>query len=238
LDRVVQAEERAQRHWKERNREATAGKIPDQSPPLTIALEREAGVLGTMIAHEVGARLGWPVYDHELLERIAEKLDLRVGLLESMDERRQSWLKESMEALSMAPTFGENAFVRHLVQTILSLSTHGHCVIVGRGAPQILPAQTTLRVGLVGPLEDRIDTWMRRFAISHEEAARRVKETDHERRRFIQDHFRKNPANPDQYDLILNTSRWTVAECVTFIIDAHDRMREHISAGARQTAPS
>src|SRR5262249_38614543 len=146
------------------------------------------------------------------------------------------WLKETMEAFSSAPTFGEHAYVRHLVQTILSLGTHGHCVIVGRGAPQILPAQSTLRVGLVSPLEDRINAWTQRFAISHDEAARRVRETDRERRRFIQDHFRKDPTDLHQYDLILNTSRWSVAECEAFILDAHDRMREHISATKLQTA--
>ncbi len=189
-----------------------------------------------MVAHELGARLGWPVYDHELLERIAQELDLRVSLLESMDERRQSWLEECMEALSSAPTFGENAYVRHMVQTILSLGAHGHCVIVGRGAPQILPAQTTLRVWLVGLLEDRIDSWMRRFTLSHDEAERRVKEKDRERSRFIRDHFQKDPTRPDQYDLILSTSRWSVVECVALILDAHDRMREHAAAATHQPA--
>jgi hypothetical protein len=49
------------------------------------------------------------------------------------------------------------AYVHHLSQAILSLGAHGRCVIIGRGAAQILPAQTTLRVRLIGPRERRPD---------------------------------------------------------------------------------
>src|SRR5262249_41889981 len=63
--------------------------------PFTIALSRQAGTEGTAVAQEVGKRLGWQVYDHELLERIAQEMNVREALLESVDERRQSWLLES-----------------------------------------------------------------------------------------------------------------------------------------------
>ncbi len=46
-----------------------------------------------------------------------------------------------------------------------------------------------------------------------EEAARRVQITDHDRTNFVRDHFRKDPADPTLYDLILNTSRYTLDEC-------------------------
>ena len=77
-------------------------------------------------------------------------MHLRTKLLESVDERRTSWLVEFAEAFSQLPLVSEVAYVRHLIQTILSLSVHGSCVIVGRGATHILPPATTLRVALVG----------------------------------------------------------------------------------------
>ena len=45
---------------------------------LTITLSREAGVPVEAIAQAVAARLGWTVYDHELLERIAETMHCSV----------------------------------------------------------------------------------------------------------------------------------------------------------------
>ena len=45
---------------------------------------------GTCIAREVGNGVGWHVYDHELLERIAQDMGLRTVLLESVDEREKT----------------------------------------------------------------------------------------------------------------------------------------------------
>ena len=42
-----------------------------------------------------------------------------------------------------------SGYVHRLIQTLLSLAAKGECVILGRGAAQALPPQTTLRVRLV-----------------------------------------------------------------------------------------
>ena len=60
---------------------------PRTPPAFTITLSREAGTLATSVAQEVGRRLGWQVYDHELLERIAQEMHVRTALLDSVDER-------------------------------------------------------------------------------------------------------------------------------------------------------
>jgi hypothetical protein len=58
--------------------------------------------------------LGWEVYDRELLEKVAQDIGLRTNLLESVDERRQSWLLEASEALLSEP--GQNVAARRLIQ--------------------------------------------------------------------------------------------------------------------------
>jgi cytidylate kinase len=228
LTRYVEALDQAQRHWQQRQ---SAARLELASSALTVALTREAGSPGTSIAHEIGKRLGWQVYDHELLELIAREMGLRVSLLESIDERQRSWLLESAEAFASAPGVTQMSYVRHLVETILSLGAHGRCVIVGRGAAQILPADTTLRIRLVAPREDRVTTLAQKLGLSHDAAARRVTEIDRERVRFIQEYFHKNPADLHHYDLVLNTSRWSLSECAELIIDALKRMESKRAAG-------
>lgn len=240
LEHLVGALDRAQRHWFERQRESAASP-PTAPPALTIALSREAGTPGTSVAREVGARLGWPVYDHELLQRIAQEMGLRVRLLESVDERRQSWLRECVEAFASAPMEGkgdyvsEGAFVRHLVETVLSLGAHGQCVIVGRGAPLLLAPETTLRVRLVGLLADRVTVLSRRHGLTRKEAERRVQEVERERVRFIREHFQKDPTEPAYYDLFLNTSRWSIAECAELIIQALHGLQVRALVAAKPT---
>jgi cytidylate kinase len=195
-------------------------------PFFTIALSREVGAGGTSVAREVGAKLGWPVYDHELVEHIAKEMKLRTQLLDSVDERRIGWLQESVEGfLASIPSVSETAYVRHLVETILSLGTHGECIIVGRGAALLLPPATTLRVRLVAALEDRITVMSRDRGLSREEAARFIERSDRERRRFIQDHFRKDPMDPQHFEMVLNSSRFTAAECADVIVEALRRLQ-------------
>src|SRR6516164_4473380 len=89
---------KACRHW-EAQRLAAAKKgdlSPQMAHALTIAISREAGTRGAAIATEVGKKLEWHVYDHELLERIAQDMGLQASLLESVDERQKGWLRETV----------------------------------------------------------------------------------------------------------------------------------------------
>jgi cytidylate kinase len=220
-ERSSEALVRAAHHWAGRRQAAGPGSAP---AGFTIAISREVGARGTSVAQTVGERLGWPVYDHELLELIAREQNLRVSLLESVDERRTSWIEEAMEGFAEIPAVSTSAYVRYLTETMLSLAAHGECVIVGRGAAQVLPPASTLRVRLVAPREQRIEWMMRERHLPHDEAARRVVEVEHERMCFIRDHYLKDPTDQHGYDLVINSGRFSVAECAGLIVDALQRL--------------
>lgn len=238
-ERMAEAVARAHRHWQTQHRaETEAAQVSPAAgpPPLTIALSREVGANGSLAARAVGERLGWPVYDRELLQKIADEMGLHSSLLESVDERRGSWLREALGSLASQPGISGATYVRRLVEVLLSLAAHGGCVIVGRGAAQILPAATTLRVRLVAPLRDRIEVISQRLSIGREEAARWIDTAERERSRFVQDHFQKNPDDPRQYDLVLNSARFTVPECAELIVEALRRMQARVSVEQHATA--
>jgi cytidylate kinase len=165
------------------------------------------------------------VYDRELVQQVAADMGVRTSLLESLDEKHRSWLVECMEGFTSTPAVSESAYARRLLETLLSLSAHGECVLVGRGAAQVLPAAVTLRVRLVAPVENRVKVVCQRFGIPDDEAKQWVDRTDGERRRFVSDHFRKDLTDPGEYDLILNTSRFSISECTDLIIEALRRLQ-------------
>jgi cytidylate kinase len=216
---------RASQHWQAAQQRARAA--PEHGAAFTIALSRETGARGTSVARALANQLDWHVYDHELLELIAKEMGLRTRLLESVDERHMSWVRETLAGFSLVPEVTETSYVRHVVETMLSLASHGSCILVGRGAPHVLPAGTTLRVRLVAPLEDRINVMSHELHLTHQEAARRVQTTDRERAAFIKEHFQKDAENPDNYDLILNSTRFTVDECAEVIIAGLHRLQAH-----------
>jgi cytidylate kinase len=225
------------RHW-EAMRKNTASR-PNVGPPrhhaLTIALSREAGTQETAVGQEVGKRLGWPVYDHELLERIARDMRLRQRLLESVDEKEVGWLQETFQILLAVPHASESAYVHCLIKTVLALGLHGECVIIGRGAAFILPAATTLRVRLIAPLEDRSAMITQRLGVPHKEATRQVEVLDRERNAFVQHHFFRDPADPRNYDLVLNCTRFGVVGSAKLIVDALDCLQTRVPHGSEET---
>jgi cytidylate kinase len=226
-DRIVEAMLGAHKHWDER-REALAlapGSQRPASTAFTIALSREAGAGGTMVARALGERLKWPVYDRELVQRIAEDLGVHAKLLESVDERRVSWMEGFLNSLVSGQAVSDVAYKRRLLETLVSLGTHGECIIVGRGAAQILPPESTVRVRLVSPVEQRILSVSQRYGVPREEAARRIDTTDRARESFVQRLCGKDVADFRQYDLVLNTARFSVPECADLIVEALRRFQ-------------
>jgi cytidylate kinase len=194
---------------------------------LTVAIAREVGTPAHEVAAAVGARLGWPVHDRELLEQVAAELHMPVRDLERIDERPGSLLLECLAALGSATGPTELALVHRLVGVIRSLAARGQCVIVGRGAALVLPPATTLRVRLVGDREGRITTLSRELHVDRQEAARRFDELCRQHDRFLRNHFPGDPTRAENYDLVLNTSQWTAAECADLIVQALHRKEAH-----------
>jgi cytidylate kinase len=224
-ERLIEGLARAHHHWQVQHGSGATVQGKPVPTAFTIALSREAGTYAASIAREVGNRLGWPVYDRELLQRIADDMGVRRALLDSVDERRAGWLNECLKGLSSAPAVSQGGYVRHLIETLLALGTLGNAVIVGRGATKVLPLATTLRVRVVAPLENRIEMVRREHGISEKEAARQVESTDRERNRFVKDHFLIDPVDPRNYDLVLNAARFSPGECADLILAALDRLR-------------
>jgi len=187
---------------------------------ITVAISRQAGSRGAEIARAVGAQLRWPVYDHEILDRIAQEKGLHRRLLEQLDERHLSWLEEVMRSFGSNSTYSESGYIRHLLEQFASLGEVGHCLIVGRGAAQVLPAENTLRVRVIASRPFRVAAIAKEKSLSQEEAERWVDRTDQERTRFVQQVFHKDPTDPTGYDLILNSERLGKEVCMRLIIEA------------------
>src|SRR5581483_5300174 len=92
---------RAHEHWQKSHAPTSLAGKPAPTP-LTVAISREPGTNAGSVAAALGERLGWPVYDHELIEKIAQELGLHASLVDSVDEKHTSWLRECVEAFASA----------------------------------------------------------------------------------------------------------------------------------------
>ncbi len=234
-ERLAEAMARTRRHLDVLQQKEIAPSAPRAPAPCayTIAISREAGANGCLVAQAIGKRLGWAVYDRELVQLLAEGMGVRTSMVEDLDERRANWLRECVEAFAAVPSVSQSAYVRHLVEAELTVAAHGHCVIVGRGAAQILPKASTLRVRLVGELEDRIGVIQKRLGLGHDDAARWIERVDRERVGFVKDHFQARVDDPRHYDLVLNSSRFSVDECAALVIEGLHQLEARASSSVR-----
>lgn len=223
-DRFVEALARLQRFAESASAPRPGG------PAVTIALSREGGSGGAAIARAVGEKLGWPVYDHELLTRIAEEKGLTARLLEQLDERHMGWLEEMVASFCLQEGSRETTYLRSLLELFAGLSKEGHCVIVGRGSAQVLPAENTLRVRVHAPRAHRVAQIERRLGCSRTEAERWIDRTDRERKRFVEHYFHRDPNDPAGYDLVLNAARLGVSTCADLVAHAAREMEDPASS--------
>lgn len=208
--------------WEDR-REAVS--VSPTEPCFSVALSRETGAGGGDIAQAVGRGLGWPVYDHDLLEQIALDIGVKPDLLESVDERRGNWMLQVFERLLGVPFVAESVYVHRLAKVMRALGARGRCVIVGRGSVFALPSSSTLRVRVVAPLDYRITVLRQRLAIDEATARRKILTLDAERTDFVRKHFNHDPESPENFDLVLNAARFSINECAELIIDGLHHMQ-------------
>lgn len=171
-----------------------------------VLISRENGAGGSLLAKLLGEKLGWQVYNRDLVEAVAAHAQVRRDLVESLDERRRSLVTAIIAAGVDHQDLGESAYQRHLREVLGTLGQHGQVVIVGRGAHYFLPREYGLSMRLIAPLEVRSARVAGQQGCSVLEARSRIQNLDHQRAAFIRQHFNQAVANPLDYDLVLNTA--------------------------------
>ena len=111
------------------------------------------------------------------------------------------------DAASSSPVH-DRAFIDATTSVIKELAEGGDVVIIGRGGNMIL-ADTpgVVHVGLIAPMEVRIDTMAKREMFSNEEARAYAEDLENARVTFYRKFFRVGANDPTKFHLMLNIGR-------------------------------
>jgi Cytidylate kinase-like family len=187
-----------------------------------LTVTRDGGSLADEIVRELAGRLGWHVFDKEIVNHIAEHSHVRENLVRQLDERSQGLIQDTilrMLRMPEYPSFGAEEYHAALLKTLAYISTRGNAILVGRGANFALRAEKEgLNVRLTGSLEARAMRIAEKLKLKPEEARDRARSEDDERRKFIHQYFRQDIDDVRFYDLMFNTDRLSVKEVVSSIM--------------------
>jgi cytidylate kinase len=185
-----------------------------------LLVSREYGCGGGVIARRVGERLGWNVFDREIVNEIAQVGHFRERLVESVDERVRTYWERAWREILTDDNIGDENYLRYLRQVIMSLGHHGQVVIVGRGAQFMLPPACALRVRVVAPLKFRIAQVSQREQLSPDRARARILKNDAARRNFVWTVFKSVADSSITHDMVLNTGEITIDAATAIVLTA------------------
>jgi cytidylate kinase len=184
-----------------------------------LLITRDKGAGGHQVANLIGQKLGWQVFDRQIVDAIAERTKMRQQLVEYLDEKTRGGLEEFLRNV-LTREIGSTDYLIHLRQVLLTLGQQGDVVVVGRGSEYILPAQFGLRVRMVAPFDVRVERIARAQGLSADAAHALVARVDQERKDFIHGQFQKDARDPMNYDVVINTGALTVEGTAEIVLAA------------------
>lgn len=180
-----------------------------------VTIEREYGCGAPEIASELGARLGFKVWDHAITERIAKHLHCDVRAVEQREERPdpafyrlvKTFMRGSYEDRtgSQLELLDADGLANLFEKIITEVAAEGNCIIIGRGAPWFLRERKDVcTVFLFASYQEK----MRRILASgrsRAEAEDLLERVDRDRAAFVRRYFEMSWPTRALYNLMINT---------------------------------
>lgn len=206
-----------------------------QQPSITISRETGSGAVTiaqmlvdrlNAVSKSPGSTTSWTVFDSNLAKQVLVDHELPEHLERFMVEDARLPVETIVEeVLGLHPT--PWIFVQQTTRTILRLAGLGRVILVGRGAEVVtrrLPY--VFHVRLVASLEKRIQHVAHYYNLSEADAAKKVKEDDQARRRYLRRYFDSDIDDPLLYDLVINTGRLGFVRAAELVANAAMRHYE------------
>lgn len=185
-----------------------------------ICVSREAGAGAGSIARLVGTHLKWKVYDHEILEAIAQRMEMPTDEVRAFDELAPSVVQDWILPLREEHYAPQEAYLDHLAKLVEAIGRAGDSLVVGRGAGFLLPRESTLLVRIIAPLKFRAERLAERMGVSVRTGRRAARDLDRRRQQFERTMYRIDVNDSHNYDVVLDSNSLGIAISAEIIIRA------------------
>jgi cytidylate kinase len=216
--------ERRIQSWlaEQRRRAETTAPAPEPIRPI-VTISRQAGAHGTALGRLVAERLGFRVWDQELVQAIATGSGSPGQLAHRVDEHHHNAIEELLSSILMGDAFTGEGYVWRLRALFQTLARTGSAVVIGRGAQFVVSPDAALRVRVVASPEARWSQLMVDRKLNERAARAEVERIDHERLTFLRTQYHRDATDPSAYDLVVNTSSMPLDRVADVVVFAHRR---------------
>jgi hypothetical protein len=195
-----------------------------------ITISREFGAGGSDLALDLHERLGWPVLDRDLTQRVAKRLCLDSHTVETLDEHPPSLLRRIASALAVPqpeyhsfPPLEDTASADVIAVTsravIEEMAESPPLIVVGHGAQCIFfGRRDALHVRVVAPIPTRLDRIITRLGAPANSARELLRRADEDRQFYVHRYYQRDVRDDMLYDIRMNTGGLKIPECGAMIV--------------------
>jgi len=206
---------------------------------VAITISRQLGSGGSHIGQRVARRLGYTYIDRQIMQYAAEELGVDEAEIEGREGRLQSFWEKLTAGFAMANPYAGRVPSQCMVsddqlaeierRLIIELVAKGPCVVLGRGAFQLLRGRARLfNVMVHAPPAFRVERVTNIYhAPSKAEAIQIIERSDRDRSRYIRAFTGLDWFDSRNYHLTIDTGKIDFATAEEMIVSVAGRMLEH-----------
>ncbi len=192
---------------------------------LIISVGREYGSGGHEIAEKLAMHYSIQLLDHNLLDEIAAKKNVKMDHLKDLDEKHKNPLSSrTVRGYSSSPE--ENMLYLQFDYLRDKADAGESFVIVGRCSETILKQYDSLvSIFILADRNKRIERIMRLYHLTESQAIKKIREKDTNRRRYHNSFCVGKWGDCKNYDLSLNSSKLGIDGSVKLLTEYIDKRR-------------
>ena len=184
-----------------------------------ITISRQYGAGGITVGEMVADKLGYSLYDHEIIQMVAKKAKVSTDWVEDLEKEAGSAFQKLITRVvpkglvdrildDSRGYIDEEIYVDMLHVILRKIVEEENAVIVGRGGQYILKGfKGVYHVLLVAGKTDRIRFLEEKYDLIPRQALQAVENEDKRRVNFYRKFGKEDYEQPVHYHLIVNTSK-------------------------------
>lgn len=200
---------------------------------VIVTIGRQTGCSGREIGTLLAEKLGVKCYDKELLSFAAKEGGFDEKVVEHHDEKPSSSFLYSLYMSAIPFNYSTSSPLADMpldhriflaqFDAIHKIAEREKCVIVGRCADYALEKRNdVLSVFILGDEGDKVKRIMEKENCSSEKAREILMKGDRKRSSYYNYYTNRRWGASDNYDIVLNSSRYGIEGCVNLILAAID----------------
>ncbi len=174
---------------------------------FTITITREFGSLGRSIARELSQILGVEFYDRDIVEEVANKLNLPVSTVSNEEERSRHSFFPRMFPLGTDEEYMQDIIFDVQKDIILNLARKSSCILVGRCSDVLLEKEkNNINIFIYASYEKRLQNCVDTLGMTEAEAKRMILSVDKARNAYHKKYAGYLPNDPEHKQLMIDSS--------------------------------